>query len=498
MKTMISKFVRPAIMVMVILVITLSCQQDDVEVTDSLTKNQTHSGMIKLGKKLDNPHILNNMRKAYQNLISSGKVSEEINLEATDLYVRFLPKSHVELESLQDDTTVIFFDHPLDYEFLEYGTYYHDPTIPDTLPTWQYGVVPVHYKFPNVHYELLDSAFVPNNYETEEGRVSSFEADFLDQLEEESFVLTGNWEREENAKNCPDFRPSGYIRVNGRAIQGVEVVATNFLDNKDDLTNASGYYYIDEKFKRSVKMHVKWQRYEFHVKDGWLSEAQYIDKEECGNWSVDFDDQSESAFHAHIFRAAYHYYYKSITIRRPPENGFWNERMQLRAYYENNDESNGNHNAARRILGNWIKIYNPYRTEEAIYSTTIHELNHASLWKHSKETNKEDKLRESLARGVEWVLTREEYPGYLGRERSTGEYTLVVCDLIDGPATTATRINFGFIDVNAVDDVSGYTLRQVEDAIMGETSWNGWRDNLKSKFNNVTEGEVDKLFNAYN
>ena len=171
---------------------------------------------------------------------------------ATDLYVRFLPETFAELEQLQDDTILVFFDHPLDYEFDEYGAYYHDPSIPDSLPTWQYVVIPLGYVFPEISYELLDSAFVPNNYEQDSsssGRTSGFDMDFLDHLEEESFVLTGNLERSANARNCPDFRPSGHIKVNGRAIEGVDVVATNFLDNKSDITDATGYYYLNSSNK---------------------------------------------------------------------------------------------------------------------------------------------------------------------------------------------------------------------------------------------------------
>ena len=73
------------------------------------------------------------------------------------------------------------------------------------------------------------------------------------------------------------------------------------------------------------------------------------------------------------------------------------------------------------------------------------------------------KVKESWARGVEWELTRMIYPSseYKGREFNRGDYTLVVADMIDGSATSSTRINKGYIDAN--DQVSGYTIKQIED-----------------------------------
>ena len=52
--------------------------------------------------------------------------------------------------------------------------------------------------------------------------------------------------------------------------------------------------------------------------------------------------------------------------------------------------------------------------------------------------------------------------------------------------------NFGFIDGS--DQVSGYTERQLEDALQSKKSWNIWRDNIKDKYENATEQNLDKLF----
>ncbi len=50
---------------------------------------------------------------------------------------------------------------------------------------------------------------------------------------------------------------------------------------------------------------------------------------------------------------------------------------------------------------------------------------------------------------------------------------------------------------NSFDRVSGYTIRQLEDALLGADTWNEWRDNI-SRYNNSTAENLTALFNAWN
>jgi hypothetical protein len=104
---------------------------------------------------------------------------------------------------------------------------------------------------------------------------------------------------------------------------------------------------------------------------------------------------------------------------------------------------------------------------------------------HSEFNDTETIVKESWASGVEWALTRLAYPNYsINYFTSTGsDYTRVVVDLIDG--TTS-----------GYDKVTGYTIRQLEDAIIKANTFNEWRDNIK-KINNATSHEVDNLFNYW-
>lgn len=54
----------------------------------------------------------------------------------------------------------------------------------------------------------------------------------------------------------------------------------------------------------------------------------------------------------------------------------------------------------------------------------------------------------------------------------------------------STNKNFGFWD----DNVTGYTIRNIEDALVGRRTWDGWRINIENSFDNATEEYLEDLF----
>ncbi len=128
------------LLVFISIIFIYSCNPDTNE---NLQNEKGISGnlgkQIKLGKKLKNPYSIKNMQKALDTIlvdikkarrrgnIQGRQSSEEIKIKTTDLYVRFLPKDSLELNSLKKDTTLVFYNHPLDYEITKKGTFYHDP-----------------------------------------------------------------------------------------------------------------------------------------------------------------------------------------------------------------------------------------------------------------------------------------------------------------------------------------------------------------------------------
>jgi len=93
------------------------------------------------------------------------------------------------------------------------------------------------------------------------------------------------------------------------------------------------------------------------------------------------------------------------------------------------------------------------------------------------------------------------YPSYRGGATVKPDYTQVVVDMIDERAPLnelgePIDINNGSEKLNE-DNVQGYTIRQIEDASHGQTTWEGWKNNIKNRYNNATENHLDALFNYW-
>ena len=82
---------------------------------------------VTLGKHLDSPYLVENVRRAYEAVYPTRS---GIRVEPTDLYVRFLPAGPEDPDSLEE-TDIDLFDYPLDYEILSDGDWYHDPSLPE-------------------------------------------------------------------------------------------------------------------------------------------------------------------------------------------------------------------------------------------------------------------------------------------------------------------------------------------------------------------------------
>lgn len=178
---------------------------------------------------------------------------------------------------------------------------------------------------------------------------------------------------------------------------------------------------------------------------------------------------------------------------------FWGTQMKMKLFYEANDDVNGTTNTARRFMGgNMIKIYNPQNSTTSIYSTVIHELAHAAHWRliidaedsnrNRDYNNAEDCMCESWATGVQWYLTKDIYSTYYGRV-SGGNYTNVVMDLIDDDAVDDTPNG-------SKENVTGYNIVDIQNALIGCSTWNAWKDKVKSIYQGNYE-DVEALFNHW-
>ena len=522
-------------------ILIYSCQNDDDFMKEdvSFIQQPKPENITKLGKKLENPFSVANMQRALDTILkevkrsksykakSFQKSAEQIEIKVTDLYVRFLPKDSLELNIIEKDTVLILYDHPLDYEIVEQGEYYHDPELPDDQISWRYTVVKPDYEFPEVHYEVLSDLFIPENsegYREEDsnlqGKSIYSKTSSLASLETVSLYLTNNLSEEEKASieedinqnpqakgdtvcvwfvcwNVPSkWHPSGTIRIEDtelgwQPVQGAKVRARRWFTTKTSITDSDGYFRTGS-FRRPANYSIVWETYQFSIREKlWKSFAQqaWVNGPKIkAPWNMNLTKHSNNWFNATIFQAAYHYYYQNIKgLKRPPTNSFWKPQMKIRAHFEQNNEINGSHQKDLRIFGIFarIHIYNPQNSSSSIYATTIHELAHASHWELRKNNwnfgNTHTKVKESWARGVEWELTRMKYTGYT--PPYFGDYTGVVQDLIDGKS--------------GYDQVSGYTIKQIENVLGNTSSWDSWKNNLKNRYNNATENNLDAVFNRW-
>jgi len=519
------KQLRLVIVTTAILGVVSSCQQED-EIAPLKQENQTFlresdmKNMIRLGKELENPYSVDNMQKAYENLSPSyanGRTSSDGLIPTTHLYIRFKPRSEAELSILHQDTTLILYTYPLHYEIAQMGDFYHDPTVPLNRPTYQYCAVKVNKPLPRqVEHEILARLFIPDENSDSDlndnlgGRLELDEVP-VDVLVDEALRITGNLDEEvtNNSNGRTEgtsWRPKGKIQFDddilGRVpLTGAKVRARRWFTTHQGITNASGDFSCGGTFKRDANYSIKWDRNDFDIRNGEFTQALYNGPKKRGDWNLNISS-GKSRMYAIVHQALNDYYYGNrLGLKSPPQNSMWKTKLKVSVFDTSND-TNGNDCSPCRFLGMFsrIRIWSNGRTSRAIYATTIHEIAHASHWE-LRQNNwnfelTETKVQESWARGVQWAIGNLRYPNYYGggTNRAKG-YTQVVVDMIDGRATFDH--NAGSENLTE-DDVSGYTIKQIEDALLYVATWEEWETNIKNRYDNATEENLATLFAHWN
>ncbi|MDX2306403.1 MAG: hypothetical protein NW226_26575 [Microscillaceae bacterium] len=243
-----------------------------------------------LGARLPNPYLLANMRQAYTN-VKGGNWS---SLAASHKYVRFRPSTLDQLATLEESLDLELFDEPLDYQIIQEGDYYQDPSIPDEQITWQYAVVPASFSFPSgIVYETLASIHIPDdtNIEAEAERLAGLNADGdgLASASASSGIKGGVITNIVSCPPgyCPDpatglttcrlcttptpqpgATPQGRIMVNDInarvqvgivGVRRVRVVARRWFKVERTFTDINGNFTINKRFRNKVKLLVKFK-----------------------------------------------------------------------------------------------------------------------------------------------------------------------------------------------------------------------------------------------
>jgi hypothetical protein len=507
-----------------------SCQFEESPtiVQDAPASGQADTEMLVLGKKLENPYSVENMRKAYSNLSMNGRI-EELDIRTTDLYVRFLPKDSLQVATLLADTTLILWDYPLDFEVTQIGHNYHDPSIPDSLPTYQYTVVKPDYSFPTVPYEILAELFIPEEYVPSQGSESSRKSlSFLKKLEQEAFRLTGNLEGEDSYfaddTYARKWRPSGKVTVEEALffkstgkflpVVNVKVKAKRWFKLSSTYTDTQGRYTLEE-FGGKVDYQIEFESDRVKITDllGWSRNYNGPNNRESG-WDPIFLYWRESWANATVLNAAYEcrVQVNKNNLQTPFPTSFWAgsgnafNKLNIRIKY---DEGTG-----RMVSKPWsineIKIWTDFsdgrqKGTDYLYRVTFHELGHsmhARLGGSLAFTSKI--IRESWADFIEHLFIVAYYPEQKEESGKQDEdkldwdkgYTPLFIDLIDSENQYLTRsVGDGLDRPN--DRVQGYTPIQLQESLVRNNNLREVRDYLKNTYSNPTEQYLDELFDYY-
>lgn len=517
-------------------ILICSCQKEESPLTGQVENHPTQpvlGGNMVLGRKLENPYSVENMRKAFALLSPQaksgiGQNAEEV-IQTTHLYVKFSPQTEDEVDLLKLDTTLELYAYPLDYEILNdplQDNIYVNFTYQDGKPCDYYAAVRVNKTLPSgVKYEILEELFIPDEYSDENPPIltrsgQSMDENFIETLVEESLKLTGNWKNDNvETKGRSKWRPAGNItyydevKKKKLGVEGLKVRAKRWFTTHTGFTDANGHFECDGRFKRQADYSFSFEREHFHVRDMEISHNNLK-----GDWNYHMVRENKTSgtiptvspfTYATIFRAAYHYCYKNIHgLQRPPTQEKLRAKIKIDPVNKT-DNANGVFSSGffMGISAKHIEIYNHHNRIDEIYATTIHELAHSAHWVRNRDfyvKRIQDIVKESWARGVQNYLTTDVYPEYSGGTYNRCQYTGIVEDLMDAANKTRKSKyyyengnNWNEKEKSYTDRVSGYTITQIENALNGAATWEEWKNNIK-KINNNTKQYVDEAFNYWN
>jgi hypothetical protein len=478
-KSKMLNYLKLGVFLLIIPLTLWNCKQD-IEDYDSLIKINLKRTFKKgnqnlYGKKLQNPYSVSNMNLALHNLIKNGK-GTNISIRTTHYYVKFTPKSEKELELIEGDESLDLYNYPLDYDMSNIN-------INEVESNDWYAAVPVDYNFPDVSYKIIENLYIPEDD-------NNIQENHSNLLVDEVLKITNNLVASEETSRRKWY-PHGRIRLRNtdlmeyQGLDGVVVKARRWFRTRRLRTNADGYYQATSSqfFRRPANFSIIWEDYGYKLRLRWSTLGYYAGRY-SGRWDWDIES-GEQWYYATIYRAAYHYYSKDIKgLRRPPAFYAWHRKLKIRAHYDTNNVGNGD--TPNNLFFNFaINIWNPFRKSSEIYGTTVHELAHTSHWllypKGFHDTGRNKRFVESWAVGVSWSLTTMYYPEYF--PRIGGDYDDTVIRAIDG-----------FHPIEN-DFVTGYTIKELEDALVGVNTFIEYHDNILNLYNNATENNLHYLFN---
>lgn len=398
---------------------------------------ETEEGLMELGPQLANPYALAVMQQARVQLLEANSDLSIPELSTSHYYVRFAPQNDEEMYSLLQDTTVYFYEYPLDRDIIS-GTYYHDPAIADTLPTYQYASIPKakwesEYANSTISYQILEHLFIPeeaedffdddddddddgwivdpnpdlgdgtidpinpgpwipaptipgeigpNNYNNTSTTYTA--QNIVDMLVNKSMVITGLETVEEqnraqlagaNSSWNPSGRITAYDDIVGGPVPlvGVKVRARRWFTTSTATTDSNGNFVCLSSFKRPVNYCIIWESNKWDIRDGRTNQAYFNGPKQKTAW-IQYIDGGKSLAYSAIHRALYRIYYKySSGLVRPDYN-----KVNIQYFHSYNNNIYGSFPASPGNKPN-VKIWgkdeeDKERVPSLNFSTVCHEV----------------------------------------------------------------------------------------------------------------------------
>lgn len=359
--------------------------------------------MIVLGARLEDPYSVENMTRAVASLYPTK--ADRVVVDASHLYVRFLPADEDQFRELER-LGLDLLDHPVNYEIVREGDYYHDPEIPEGDITWQYAVVDKDFDLPSgIRHEVLEECYIPDAVQ---GGTKTDGIDWT-AVEKEAYRLTGNAQMlDGDTKGGESGTPQGRITIVDEkaaaslsGVKGVKVSCNSFVKFAHGYTDEDGYYKVNKSFSSRPRYRIVFKNSRgFAIGFNLLlqpASASTLGKNSPLGLDVTVSSSSERKLFTRcvVNNAAYEYYgscsLEGNNMRTPPSN--------LRIWlFQNLDASSAvmlqqgaviDDSVISDFLGEYtflLKVFLPDLTlglkgaddYAEVYSRTVHELAHAS------------------------------------------------------------------------------------------------------------------------
>ncbi|MBR5905894.1 MAG: hypothetical protein IKZ51_05500 [Bacteroidales bacterium] len=468
------------------------------------------------GKQTGHPFAIEKVKSVLSSLPIQEVQGVNIDsIRVTHHYVRFMPSSREEMESIQLRKDLNLYQYPLDCVVSEGFVGISNPFLLNGFPQF-WAIVPIAFNFKDINCpfaiesELWCPSFLCDNLKTniEQTIPQRIEQTIYDIICSSSIEMESS--QDVDHRGTTSYSPGGYVRYQDTVfgacgVQGMEVEAYNFWNHYTDYSNVNGHVsFGTHTFNGSFRYRLKFTRDDFSLKnENDSSDIEYVTDSGTCTLSVLFS--GDYAKYAAVFHAAQRYYYQPIDIPRPPISSFWLARVWIHVH-PNDAHPQGWHGYYHTDYGTFLWVDRPtihiygkdkngdYLGSSVIYGATIHELTHAMHFGLDPDLypSIQPRVQESLARGIQLYLTTERYPNFVVGY-NINRYTAIMRDLVDeAKNVSCDHYYYETTGSTTIDTVSyydnvneRYTYAELVEAVKTCTTPYQWFSRVYSLYNRV-------------